>query len=110
MKSEDFTTSGAKSCPKCRVCWKRVVISQTRITAYSLLKDPLNLSPDFRFDPQSQYLMRKGIPYYYLSRKEELLEEIRGTGLKVACYERVPKTPKHEPFQAGGLLVNAIKP
>ncbi len=74
------------------------------------LKDPLNVSPDFCFDPQSQYLMRKGIPYYHLSRKEELLEGIREAGFKIACYERVPKTPKHEPFQAGGLLVDAVKP
>ena len=44
------------------------------------LKERLDLSPDVYFDPQSQCLLRNGIPYYYLSREEEILEEIQEAG------------------------------
>lgn len=74
------------------------------------LREPFNISSDVYFDPRNQCLMRNGIPYYYLSREEELLGEIREAGFKITRCEKVPKSPKHEPFQAGGLLVDAFKP
>ncbi len=74
------------------------------------LKESLNISPDVYFDPQNQCLMRNGIPYYYLSREGELLGEIREAGFEIAHCEKVLKTTKHELFQAGELLVDAIKP
>jgi len=74
------------------------------------LEEAVNVSPGVYFEPQSQCLMRNGVPYYYLSREEELLTEIREVGFMIAHCERIPKTPEHAPFQAGGLLVDAVKP
>ncbi len=74
------------------------------------LKKRLDLSPDVYFDPQIQRLVRNGVPYYYLSREKELLEEIREAGFRIARCEKVPKGAGDAPFQAGGLLIDAIKP
>jgi len=74
------------------------------------LREPINISPGVYFDPRNQCLMRNGIPYYCLSKEEELLREIQEAGFKIAHCEKVPKTIRHQPFQSGGLLVDAIKP
>jgi ubiquinone/menaquinone biosynthesis C-methylase UbiE len=74
------------------------------------LKESVNISQGVYFDQQNQCLVRNGIPYYYLSREEELLGEIQKAGFRIAYREKVPKTSEHESFQSGGLLVNAVKP
>jgi 2-polyprenyl-3-methyl-5-hydroxy-6-metoxy-1,4-benzoquinol methylase len=62
------------------------------------------------FDPQSQCLYRNGVPYYYLSREQEFLKEIREVGFQVVHFEETPKMPEYKLFQAGWLWVDAIKP
>lgn len=62
------------------------------------------------FDPQSQCLMHGDVPYYYLSREREFLNEVREAGFQIVHLEKNLEINKKQPFQAGWLSVDAIKP
>jgi ubiquinone/menaquinone biosynthesis C-methylase UbiE len=63
------------------------------------------------FDPQSRCLYHNdGLPYYYLSREKEFLEEVRDVGFRIVHSEKTPKIPEYEAIHSGWLWVDAIKP
>jgi len=61
------------------------------------------------FDPQSQCVMRDGVPYYYLSREEEFAEELQEAGFEILESEYINDFKDKQPYQSFWLYVNATK-
>lgn len=74
------------------------------------MRDTISVAQDIVFDPRKRCLLYKGKPYNFLSRQEEFLEELRQAGFVVAKYEQRSRRPNAELFEAGYLLVDALKP
>lgn len=74
------------------------------------LTERLDLGSKSYFDPSSQCLYHGTVPYYYLSRKEDFLNEIQKTGFQIVHYEKTPRTAEYKEFHKGWLWVDAIKP
>jgi len=69
----------------------------------------VDLGPGCYVDPQDQCLYHNGVPYYYLSRKKEFLQEVQEAGFQIVHSEKTPKIPKDEAIYAGGLWVDVIR-
>lgn len=74
------------------------------------ISEPVDLGSRCRFNPKSQCLYHGDIPYYYLSREKEFLDEIWGAGFRILHTEKTPKTPEYGKIHAGWLWVDAVKP
>jgi len=77
---------------------------------YEKFSKRVGLESSCYFDPQSQCLYHNGVPYYYLSREKEFLQEIREAGFQIVHSEKSPKIAEYKPIHAGWLWVDAIKP
>jgi ubiquinone/menaquinone biosynthesis C-methylase UbiE len=71
---------------------------------------PSDLSKHSYFDPKTQCLYHGNVPYYYLSREQDFLSEVKQAGFQIKYFERTPEIPEYAPISAGWLWIDAVKP
>ena len=74
------------------------------------LNEPIELEKGVRFDPRSQCLYHGDVAYYYLSRQQQFLEEVRQASFQVLHIEKTPQIDEYASFSNGWLWVDTIKP
>ncbi len=74
------------------------------------VKKRVDISKDCYFDPQTQCLLRDGVPYYYLSREDEFMGELKKAGFTVLESEKITDFPdKNSSIQLCWVNVNITK-
>ena len=68
------------------------------------------MSGPYRFDVQTQCLIRQGAPDTYYTREGELVEEVGRVGFTVVWAEQLPRQPAAPPCAQGREWIDAVKP
>jgi ubiquinone/menaquinone biosynthesis C-methylase UbiE len=72
--------------------------------------EPVKAKQEVHFDRQKRLLVWDGVPYDFLSYKDEFLEELRSAGFEIMDLEERPDSENEGGVCKGVLLVNAIRP
>jgi ubiquinone/menaquinone biosynthesis C-methylase UbiE len=72
--------------------------------------EPVKAEQEVHFDRQKRLLVWDGVPYDFLSYKDEFLEELRSAGFGVVDLEEQADKDNEGGVYKGVLLVNAIRP
>jgi SAM-dependent methyltransferase len=67
------------------------------------------VTENIHFDPESELLLRDGLPYYHLRLRQEVLGELTATGFEVLDWRMRPEDDDEGPYILGCLLANAVK-
>ena len=68
------------------------------------------ISTHVYFDPQQRISVIDDVPMYYFSMEREFKQEFSDAGFEIRYFESNPRSDGDEPFVAGDMLLDAVKP
>jgi len=74
------------------------------------ITERFHITPNVYFDPVRRVSTMDEVPMYYFSKEDEFRSEITEAGFVIRLFETTPAEGQDEPFMAGDMSVDAVKP